>query len=134
MIVEKNKKEIIELIKSNILNKDNNESIYYYCLVMPQQSLNLQTLKSFFLNDKNKYPILSIYFSFKEKIENGKSFLNKLKNIIYINDFENPLHHYIFIERISRKDANKKIIEGEIEKLKDKIININKKFTQFKME
>ena len=42
------------------------------------------------------------------------------------------LHHYNFIERISRKDANKKIIDREIEKLKDKIININEKFTQFK--
>ena len=133
MIGEKNKKEIIELIKSNILNKDNNESIYYYCLVMPQQFLNLQSLKSFILNNKHKYPVLQTYFSYKEKIENGKSFLNKLKNIIYINDFENPLfHHYIFIERISRKDTNKKIIEGEIEKLKDKIININKKVRTLK--
>ena len=58
MIGEKNKKEIIELIKSNILNKDNNESIYYYCLVMPQQFLNLQSLKSFILNNKHKYPVL----------------------------------------------------------------------------
>ena len=132
-IGEKNEKEIIELVNSNILNKDNKESIYYYCLVMPQQFLNLQTLKSFILKNENKYPVLSTYFSFKEKIENGKSFLNKLKNIIYINDFENPLlYHYYFIERISRKDANKKIIESEIEKLKDKIININEKFTQFK--
>jgi hypothetical protein len=57
---------------------------------------------------------------------------NKLKNIIYIKDFENPLlHHYNFIERISRKDGIKKVIEGEIEKLKDKIININKTFRKF---
>ena len=42
------------------------------------------------------------------------------------------LHHYNFIERISRKDAIKKVIEGEIEKLKDKIITINKKFRTFK--
>ncbi len=34
MTVEKNKKEIIELVKSNIINKGNNESIYYYYLVM----------------------------------------------------------------------------------------------------
>ena len=109
--------EDIKIILNNKYNDESDEKIYYYCLKIPQRLLDLKKLKEEIKNDNEK----------------GKSFLNKLKDVIVINDFENPLlHYYNFIERLPRKNANKTIIENEIDKLKDKINGIDKKYDTFK--
>ena len=133
IIIEK-EDDINQLLEINNPEIDNSkESIYYRSLIMPQKFLDLEKSKEYISKNENKYPILSTYFDYKKKLEKGKSFLYKLNNIVYINDFENPLlHYYNFIERISRKDAKKKTIENEIERLKDKIMNIKEKFERFK--
>ena len=109
--------EDIKIILNNKYNDESDEKIYYYCLKIPQRLLDLKKLKEEIKNDNEK----------------GKSFLNKLKDVIVINDFENPLlHYYNFIERLPRKNANKTIIENEIDKLKDKINDIDKKYDNLK--
>ena len=48
-----------------------------------------------------KYPVIYSYLHYKDLINNGTSYLNKLKNANIINDFENYLLHYF--------DSNEKI-------------------------
>ncbi len=46
-----------------------------------------------------------------EDLEKGKSFLNKLKDVIVINDFENPLlHYYNFIKMQIKQLLKMKLI------------------------
>ncbi len=53
----------------------------------------------------------SIYFEYSEDLEKGKSFLNKLKDVIVINDFENPLlHYYNFIKMQIKQLLKMKLI------------------------
>ncbi len=100
-------------IKSIINNKydESDDKNYYYCLNNPQRFLNLNKLKEEIKNNKEKYPILSIYFEYSELLEKGKSYLNKLKDVIVINDFENPLlHYYNFIKMQIKQLLKMKLI------------------------
>ena len=84
------------------------------------------------INNSINYPILSVFINNYAKIKEGKSFQNKVKNIIIMNDFENSLLNYFnFIQRLNRNSANKILLEQEIEFLKDKIC-IEDNYEKFK--
>ena len=80
------------------------------------------------MNYSIKYPVLSSYLHYKNLINNGTSYLNKLKNVNIINDFENYLLHYFNSnEKIDRKKAKKTLLEDKINQ-----IDIKEKYDKFK--
>ena len=80
------------------------------------------------MNYSIKYPVLSSYLHYKDLINNGTSYLNKLKNVNIINDFENYLLHYFNSnEKIDRKKAKKTLLEDKINQ-----IDIKEKYDKFK--
>ena len=124
--------DLKNIIESNYINEKESNNLYYSFNLF-QKSINIEKLKETILLNKEKYSILSTYFEYLELIKKGNSFINKLNDILVINNFENPLlNYYNFIERLSRSTSNKTFIETEIKKIKYKINNIEKKYIQFK--
>ena len=127
----------IEAMINNYKLEEEDEN--YYPLIFLPNIVNIKDIESEFLMsqketgteivDKEKiiensinYPILSVYMNYYEKISKGKSFQNKLKHIITINNFENSLLNYFnFIERLERNVASSKLLEQEISILSNKI-------------
>ena len=127
-IIESNNDENIKILLESKID----DNYKYDSLNFVSSLVNLNDFKQHIKENENEYPVLSSLIEEYEKSEKGKSGIIKLKNIITINEFENPLLHYFnYSKSISRNEAKEMNIENVIGNLKS-TIDISEKYKNFK--